>query len=103
MQNALCIPEWYASGILTKALRVMTPSKARSHRTNGQKLLLAMKLTVLLILAFVLQVSAKTYSQNITFSGKEVTLESIFQAVERQTGFVFFYDYQQIRDGLPVT
>ncbi len=53
--------------------------------------------------AFAFQVSASSYSQSITFSGKNVKLESVFQAVEKQTGYVFFYDAKELKNARPVT
>jgi TonB-linked SusC/RagA family outer membrane protein len=69
----------------------------------SSKLLRVMKLTALLLIGFALHVSAKTFSQTITYSGKRVSLETVFSVIERQTGYVVFYDYQQIKSAKPVT
>jgi TonB-dependent starch-binding outer membrane protein SusC len=53
----------------------------------------AMQLTAFLLTACCLTVSAGTLSQsNITFSGKDVKLETVFQAVKKQTGYYFIYN-----------
>jgi TonB-linked SusC/RagA family outer membrane protein len=52
------------------------------------KMLRIMKLTSTLLLAICLHVSASTFSQSITFSGKEVPMEKLFAAIKKQTGFV---------------
>jgi len=50
-----------------------------------------MKITAVLLLAACLQVSAKGYSQNITLSVKNVSLEKVFGEVQKQTGYNFVY------------
>lgn len=60
---------------------------------------LAIKLTVFIMMTLFLQVSAKTYSQQVTFSGKNVSLEKIFNVIEEQTGYVVFYNYNLIKSG----
>lgn len=59
-------------------------------RQNLTKTLLVMKLTITLLLAFSIQVSARVYAQErVTLSEKNATLESVLQEISRQTG----YDY----------
>jgi TonB-linked SusC/RagA family outer membrane protein len=67
------------------------------------KLFLTMKLTVLLIIAGCLQLSAKSYSQTITLTEKSATIEKVFAAVEKQSGYGFFYRYKDIAAASPVT
>lgn len=47
-----------------------------------------MRLTSIFLLAICLHVSASTFSQSITYSGKEVPMEKLFAAIKKQTGFV---------------
>jgi len=56
------------------------------------KTLLIMKFTAILLLAAALQVSAKSYSQQITLSVKDVPLEQVFKAIQSQTGYSFVYN-----------
>lgn len=56
------------------------------------KVFLAMKLTVLLLLAACLQVSAHVEAQSITFSGSNISLERVFKEVRKQTGYEFLYN-----------
>lgn len=67
------------------------------------KTMLVMKITIVLLTIACLQVSASGYSQKASFSGKEVPLKKIFRAVEKQTGYVFFYDAELLRKISPVT
>lgn len=64
---------------------------------------MTMKLTSFLLLAACLQVSAKARSQTVSFSGRKVSLEKVFTSVEKQTGYVFFYDEAVMSGVRPVT
>jgi hypothetical protein len=64
--------------------------------TTLTKTLRIMKLLAIMLLTACIQVSAKGYSQLITVSGKNVSLEKVFKKIERQSDYVFFYD----EDGL---
>ncbi|MDQ2720053.1 MAG: TonB-dependent receptor [Bacteroidota bacterium] len=55
------------------------------------KILRAMKLTFILLIAACLQVSAKGYAQNISISQKNTSLEKVFKEIHRKTGYQFFY------------
>lgn len=66
------------------------------------KMLLVMRLTIFLLTAF-LNVSAKGLSQNVSFSGRNVSLEKVFVAVKKQTGYVFFYADPILNDAKLVT
>ncbi|MBS1781013.1 MAG: SusC/RagA family TonB-linked outer membrane protein [Bacteroidetes bacterium] len=50
-----------------------------------------MKLTIIIMLAACLQVSAKGFSQTITLTGKNLSLENVFKEVKRQSGYLFVY------------
>jgi len=50
-----------------------------------------------------LQVAARVHSQTVSFSGKNVSLEKIFNIVEKQTGYVFFFDESILEDARPVS
>lgn len=67
------------------------------------KTLLAMKLTFLLLTTVLIQVHANTYSQSVSFSGKETPLKKVFSAIEAQSGYVFFYDKVLLNKTKPVT
>ena len=62
-----------------------------------------MKLTSILLLCACLQVAASGYSQTVSFTGKKVPLEKVFAAVEKQTGYVFFFDEKLLNDARPVS
>jgi TonB-dependent starch-binding outer membrane protein SusC len=74
----------------------------RRHRFST-KTVLVMKLTSFFLLAACLQVSARGLSQTVTFSGRNVLLEKVFDEVKKQTGYVFFYDADLLKEARPVT
>jgi TonB-linked SusC/RagA family outer membrane protein len=64
----------------------------RPHsRGRTAQLLLTMKLTVLLIFAAMLQVSASTYAQKITLNKKKAALMDVFQDIRKQSGYDFVF------------
>ena len=74
---------------------------------NGTKSLRAktwriMKLTIVLILFFTFQVSAKGYAQKVTIVKKHATLLEVFKAIEQQTGYLFFYEKALIQKVDPI-
>ncbi|MCR8556464.1 TonB-dependent receptor [Mucilaginibacter sp. BJC16-A38] len=56
------------------------------------KILLAMKLTAVLVFAALLNVSAKTYSQNISIHQSNISVDKILKLIKKQTGYNYFYD-----------
>jgi TonB-linked SusC/RagA family outer membrane protein len=51
-----------------------------------------MKLTAILTLVFSLHLSARSYSQTVTITGKHLALYDIFNSISKQTGYEFVYD-----------
>src|SRR5690606_3688961 len=78
-------------------------SKYNENLKNLPKILLAMKLTVLLILIACLQLQASVYSQQINLSLKEASLESVIKEIRKQTGYAFFYDAEYLQRAAPVS
>lgn len=62
-----------------------------------------MKLTVLLLISPLLQVSAKAYAQKVTIDEANISLERVFEDIRKQTGYSFIYAKEQIRETAPVT
>lgn len=59
-------------------------------RSGLTKIFLAMRLTVILVITAILQVSAAGYAQNVTISGKTIPIKKVFSAIKQQTGYVVF-------------
>ncbi|MBC9930932.1 TonB-dependent receptor [Chitinophaga qingshengii] len=62
-----------------------------------------MKLSAIIVLCACLQVSARGYSQSISLSERNAPLEKIFRAIEKQTGYVFFFDHRLLDNAKRVT
>jgi TonB-linked SusC/RagA family outer membrane protein len=54
-------------------------------------------MTCILILAAALQVSARGYTQTVTISLKNVSLEKVFAEIKKQTGYNFIYTDQMLQ------
>ncbi|WP_161596816.1 SusC/RagA family TonB-linked outer membrane protein [Chitinophaga vietnamensis] len=61
-----------------------------------------MKMTAILMLTAMLQVSASTYAQRVTLSLRKTPLEKVFSVIRKQTGYSFFWDQQLLNKMLPV-
>ncbi|TWI81009.1 TonB-dependent receptor [Chitinophaga japonensis] len=59
-----------------------------------------MKFSAIILLAACMQIYAKGHAQHVTLSGKNTSLEKLFRDIEKQTGYVFFYD-QKLIDKAP--
>ena len=80
------------------------PSYVSMRRSGSYtKTLLVMKLTTLLLLSSILQVSARTNAQTVTYSGKAVPLTTVFSVIKKQTGYLFFYRQEDLAGSSPVT
>src|SRR5688572_29103533 len=66
------------------------------------KFLLIMRLTTLLTIAAIMQVSASTYAQRITLAQKNVPLEQVFKEIRRQSGYDFVFDRKLLLKAKPV-
>ncbi|HTH82136.1 MAG TPA: TonB-dependent receptor [Mucilaginibacter sp.] len=51
-----------------------------------------MKLAAIIIVAALAQVSAKSYSQNITLNEKDVSIKKVLLQIEKQSGYHFLYN-----------
>lgn len=76
---------------------------ALGGRRNLFKILLVMKLTMILLTAFLLDASARISAQTVTYSGTNVSLEKIFADVEKQTGYFILYTEKTLESTKPVT
>ncbi|WP_167021482.1 SusC/RagA family TonB-linked outer membrane protein [Chitinophaga sp. Cy-1792] len=57
-----------------------------------------MRLSTIILIIGCLQLSAKTYSQTITYSIKNGTVEKVFNEIKKQTGYRVFYDKSVFTD-----
>ena len=61
------------------------------------------KMTVVLMIAAFLQVSANGFAQKITLSEKNASLEQLFTKIKKQSGYTFLYSPQLIKKTKPVS
>jgi len=62
-----------------------------------------MKLTFIFLFALILNVSAESFSQKVTYSGENVSLEKVFASIKKQTGYGFFFQEELYSIARPVT
>lgn len=60
------------------------------------KLLLTMKLTAFIIMIAILQVSAASFAQKVTFNKKNASLEQVLKEIHKQTGYNIFWSATKI-------
>lgn len=106
----------------TQILRVMRSNVARSHRTNEKIFFLAMKaaingfdltnkrilfmqirLTIILLTVALVSARATVTAQNVSLSGKNLSLKHVFTEIKKQTGYVILYNDGLLADTKPVT
>src|SRR6516225_8431206 len=80
----------------------LCPGKLKQLLVNRQ-LLRVMKLTAILLTVFFLQVRADGLTQTISFSGKDVPLQKVLDAIKKQSGYMFFYKTSTLQEARPVT
>lgn len=62
-----------------------------------------MRVTGVILLAACLSASAHVRSQKVSLSEQNATLEKVFTAIEKQSGYAFFYNISLLQNAKPVT
>ncbi|MBE9599944.1 SusC/RagA family TonB-linked outer membrane protein [Pedobacter sp. MC2016-24] len=57
-----------------------------------------MRLTTVLLLACLLQLSAATFAQRVTINQRNASLESVFKEIRKQSGYSFIYDVKLLKE-----
>src|SRR5690606_10244156 len=70
---------------------------------NMSKILLTMKLTIVFTLFACLQIKASVFSQRVSLSVKDASLEKVIKEIRKQTGYAFFYDAAYLEKATPVS
>jgi TonB-dependent starch-binding outer membrane protein SusC len=70
---------------------------ASSGNHEQKKLLRVMRLTGILLLAASMQLSATGFSQQVTLSVKNASLDKVFTEIRKQTGYEFFYNTSMLQ------
>lgn len=79
------------------------PGKTSSKKRTLTQSFIIMKLILLLTTAACLQASAIGYSQTISLSFKNTSLEKVFIEIEKQSGYSFVYTREELGKTIPVT
>ena len=69
----------------------------------NQKILLTMKLIIILIVIFSFTASANSFSQQVSLSVKQATLEKVMQEVRKQSGYAFIFNSADLKQARSVT
>ena len=67
------------------------------------KTFLVMRLTSILLLASCIQLSAAGYGQRVSISGKNMSLKKVFNEIQKQSGYSFFYSDKALSGARSVT
>lgn len=62
-----------------------------------------MKIVRIILVSLLLNTTLDLYAQQITYSAKNVSLKTVFAAIQKQTGYGFFYDQTVLSKAKPVT
>ncbi|PWG81476.1 SusC/RagA family TonB-linked outer membrane protein [Pararcticibacter amylolyticus] len=76
--------------------------KAMPQAWLPPKLVLVMKLTTLMMIVALVQASARGYSQRITLDETNAPLEKVLASIEKQSGYVFFYDSKDVKQKVDI-
>lgn len=71
--------------------------ETRIPATVYRKIMLIMRLTTVLLIASLIQVSAATFGQRITLNGKAIPLEKLLKEIQAQSGYDFIYDLNIVK------
>lgn len=80
-----------------------TLSVGCDYYSRYYKILLIMKLTIVLMITFIFQVSAEGYAQKISLTKKNAPLEQVFREIRKQSGYNFLYDMEMLETSDPVS
>lgn len=75
----------------------------RPQKPPITQLLRVMKLIIILLTTAFLQVSASGYSQLVNFTGKNVSLQTVFNAIKQQSGYTVFCNAEILADAPKVS
>lgn len=70
---------------------------------SKRKLFMQIRFMTILLLAAILQVSAKGLGQKVTYEARSVSLQKVFTVIKEQTGYLFFYRTSDLNDTKPVS
>lgn len=87
--------------LLTNVRKIRSCCTTNLRLLLNAKTLLFMKFTAFLLLVACLQVSARSNAQ-VTLSAQKASLVKVFRAIEKQSGYHFWYDQALLKDAKPL-
>jgi TonB-linked SusC/RagA family outer membrane protein len=88
---------------MLKQMYIFYPKQIAGPPGYATKILLIMKLTTLILITAILQVSANSFAQKISLSEKNASLNKVFDQIRTQTGYDFFFTTSILQQAKPVT
>jgi TonB-linked SusC/RagA family outer membrane protein len=86
-------------GARWNVLSFSTPPVTKTHESATTLFIRTMRLTGVILLAFCLQVSARSNAQQrIAINVKNVSLQKLFAEIEKKTSYTFFYDVTILKE-----
>lgn len=82
--------------------RIMNLACGKFNEADKKKWLMRIKLIIVIMTAFLMQVSASSRAQLITIKQENVTLKRVFSEIKKQTGYVFLYKSGDLERTKPV-
>lgn len=83
--------------------KILSDFKGGSMRCRLYKPLLVMKLTLFLLTASFLQLSAATFAQKVTLKVKNASIRQVFEKIQAETNYDFLYTVEDLKDTHKVT
>jgi hypothetical protein len=65
---------------------------------NNKSVIRMVKLTILLMTTFLIQVSAAGFAQKVTFNQHNASLKQLFTEIRKQTGYNVFWQEENVND-----
>lgn len=83
--------------------KILSDFKGGSVRCRLYKPLLVMKLTLFLLTASFLQLSAATFAQKVTLKVKNASIRQVFEKIQAETNYDFLYSAEDLKETHKVT
>src|SRR5687768_8440893 len=90
-------------GTLNRTLKTATSRAIRSVDIDVKQILLAMRITAAILLILSLHVTAKSVSQTITLSGKDIPLKTVFAEIKKQSGYLIVSNKELLDDAKSIS
>lgn len=79
-------------------MKIFTLCPDKEKRFIPKKILSIMKLTLVLIIATLLQASASSFAQKVNLNEQNTSLSHVLKQIHKQTGYDFIYDHEILKN-----